>query len=424
VAATASAFDAWRAAATALDRSQLDDREKRARIEMASFQLQDIDHVAPLPGEDDQLAADRQILANAERLTRLSTEAYAALYEGDSAVLAMLAGVWKRVTELAALDPRFAPYLDVRDGQKSGLEDLAFFLRSYVSDLDASPARLQAVEDRLAALERLKRTYGPTLDDVRARHTSLREELAALDAGEERMAALDREERSARQAFVTRASQLAVARRTAARALASALEGELAELAMPNSRVEIRISTVDRPEEWTRNGTDIVEFFLSANPGEEPRALARIASGGELSRIMLALRTSVNVADPGRTLIFDEVDAGIGGAAADAVGARLQSLGRRQQVVCITHLPQIAARSGAHFHISKQVKGGRTTTRAARLDDGGREMEIARMIAGAEVSPQVLSSARELIALRSESEPKAKGERPELSRAKGRSRGA
>jgi DNA repair protein RecN (Recombination protein N) len=184
------------------------------------------------------------------------------------------------------------------------------------------------------------------------------------------------------------------------------------------------IATADR---WTNKGQDEVEFFFSPNPGEEVRPLARIASGGELSRVMLALRTLAKNDEPGRTLVFDEVDVGIGGAAADAVGARLQALGRRHQVLCVTHLPQIAARAGVHFQIAKQVRSRRTLTSVSRLDDSGREGELARMIAGAEVTPRVLASARELLAIRQVSETKAKGETPiraNQAKAKGRRSGA
>lgn len=423
---TAAAFDVWRAAWAARDRSQLDDREKRARIEMATFQLDEIDRIGPAAGEDDQLDLERGILANADRLARLSNEAYAALYDGEHAALASLALVWRRVADLAALDPRFVSYLADRDAVKSGLEDLAMFLRSYAADLEASPDRLQAVEDRLAALERLKRKYGPTLDDVLGRRCALGDELAALGAGEERAAALSSAERDARAAFLDRARALSATRRDGAGRLARALEIELAELAMPKSRVVVDIGGLDRPESWTSKGIDTAEFFLSSNPGEEPRPLARIASGGELSRIMLALRTVADRGDGGRTLVFDEVDAGIGGAAADAVGARLVALSRKHQVLCITHLPQIAARPAAHFQISKEIRGGRTSTHLRRLDQPGREAEIARMIAGAVVSPQVLASARELLATReSEVIAKAKGRDEGIrAKAKGRARGA
>ena len=402
----------------------MDDREKQARIEMASFQKDEIDRIAPLDGEDERLAAERTVLANADKLTRLSSEAYGALYDGETAALRSLAVVWKRVADLADIDPRFSKYLDERDALKASLEDLAFALRAYASDMDASPERLQSVEDRLAAIERLKRKYGPGLSDVMARRRALGDELAALGASEEHAAALEAREREAREGFLKRAQALSAARAEAAKRLSRRLEEALAELAMPHSRVDVRVRPLGSADSWTRAGVDEVELFLSANPGEEPRPLRRIVSGGELSRIMLALRTLVDAAPlSGRTLVFDEVDAGIGGAAADAVGARLQALARTHQVLCITHLPQIAARAGSHFQISKQVRSGRTLTLVTRLDGGGREVEIARMIAGAEVSSEVLLSARQMLAVRGESEIKAKTKVAPGTKAKGRSSG-
>jgi DNA repair protein RecN (Recombination protein N) len=427
VASVEASFDLWRSAHDALDRSRLEGREKRARIEMASFHLDEINRVAPSAGEDDRLEQERAVLANADRLGRLSNEAFQSLYDGDEAALARLAGVWKRVGELATLDPRFAPYLSERDAIKSSLDDLAMFLRSYTADLEASPDRLQSVEDRLALLERIKRKHGPTLDRVLARRDELAEELSALGASEERAAQLAAVERGAREAFVAAASSLSSERRRAAGALARDLEHALAELAMPKSRVAVRLDVVDRSESWSRRGIDAAEFLLSSNPGEDPRSLARIASGGELSRVMLALRTVAERDERERTLVFDEVDAGIGGAAADAVGLRLQRLAERQQVLCVTHLPQIAARRATHFHVSKDVRGGRTIARVTRLDADGRELEIARMIAGAEITSQVVASARELIAKRGTGEITAKAKPvsvPTQAKAKGRARGA
>jgi len=419
-----AAHDEWRAAANRLERSQLGGREKLARIEIATFHLEEIDAVAPRPDEDDQLAAERVVLANAEKLTRLSGDAYAALYEGDSAVLPGLATVWRRVGDLAEMDARFQPYLDQRDGVKSVLEDLAYFLRSYAADLDRSPDRLQMVEDRLAALDRLKRKHGPSLADVLARRRTLRAELDELGAGEDQIAKLEAEESRLREVFVAAAQHLSASRQAAATSLGDALARELAALAMPGCLVQIRVTRLENLAQWTAAGTDNVEFYLSPNPGEELRPLAKIASGGELSRVMLALHTLAATGDNSRTLIFDEVDAGIGGVAADAVGARLQALARRFQVLCITHLPQVAARAGTHFYISKTVRDGRTTSVVTRLDAAGREREIARMIAGADVSTQVLASARELLAGRGESENKAKGESSSGAKAKGRKRGA
>jgi DNA repair protein RecN (Recombination protein N) len=408
----------WRLTIDALERSQLSDREKKARIEMASFQLHEIEKVAPLEGEDERLSADKQVLANADRLSRLSAEAYSALYEGEAAVIGGLASVFKRVTELAALDPRFSEYADQREELKARLEDLAFFLRQYVSEIEASPDRLQKTEDRLAALERLKRRHGPLLSDVLAKADELRAELRELGASEEQAAVLVERERASREMFKRAANVLSQARRDAAGRLAASLERDLKQLAMPACRVEVRqTQAVDTA--WTNRGVDEVEFFISPNPGEDLRPLARIASGGELSRVMLALRMATLTHMERRTLIFDEVDAGIGGAAADAVGARLQALGRRHQVLCVTHLAQIAARGSVQFRIAKQVKSGRTSTVVARLEEEERVAEIGRMIAGASLSAQVLASAREMLdARRGESENSAKGESETAKRTK------
>jgi DNA repair protein RecN (Recombination protein N) len=419
------AFETWRHAAQALDRTRLDDREKQARIDIATFQLQEIDKAAPAAGEDAALASERAILANADRLSRLAGEAYAALYEGEHAALGALTAVWKRVAELAAIDPRFEPYAAARERVKPELEDLAFMLRGYAADLDASPGRLQQVEDRLALVERLTRKFGPTLDDVLARQRALRDELTALGASEERIAALDAEERASRDRFAARASALSSSRADAAARLGRALERTLADLALPKCRIDIRLRPSEAPADWTASGLDQVEFYCSPNPGEDLRPLAKIASGGELSRIMLALKTLASSEAPGRTLIFDEVDAGIGGAAATAVGAKLRALGRRDQVIGVTHLPQVAAQADAHFQVTKQVQGGRTLTILTRLDRAGRELELARMIAGAAVTPAVLSSARDLLDAKGESESETKSKPAAgLSRAKGRFRGA
>jgi len=418
-------FDAWRAHVQALDRTRLDGREKQARIDIASFQLQEIDKASPRAGEDERLASERVVLASADRVKRLTGEAYAALYDGPQAALGALAVVWKRVSELGDLDARFRSHLDARDSIKPQLEDLAFLLRSYAADLDAAPERLQQVEDRLAALDRLKRKYGPTLDEVLACQQALRDELASLDASEERVAALEHEERAARARFLERARHVSASRRDAATRLAGALEATLGDLAMPTCRVEIRCTPIDRPSDWSRTGIDGVEFFCSPNPGEDLRALTRIASGGELSRVMLALKTVADTGESGRTLIFDEVDDGIGGVAAMAVGSRLRALGRRAQVISVTHLPQVAAQADVHFQVAKRVAGGRTLTALTRLDAAGRELEIGRMIAGAVVTDAVRSSARDLMAAAGESESEVTTKAKLLARkAKGKTGGA
>jgi DNA repair protein RecN (Recombination protein N) len=385
-----------------LERSRMDAREKTARLDLIGFQLGEIESASPKAGEDEELAGIRQVLASAERIQGLCEESYAALYERDEAVLAGLGAVWKRIGELATIDPRFAPYLDARDRIKSELEDLAYFLRGYAAAVDASPARLEQVEDRLVLLERLKRKYGPTLQGVIDRGASLTRERDLLGGAGERAEDLQRALASASDQYLGMARELSQKRRRAAQGFATELEALLADLAMARTRFEVRFNPGELPAEaWSERGVDEAEFFVSPNPGEDLRPLARIVSGGELSRVMLALKTlSMKGGDsrPLKTLIFDEVDAGIGGRVADVVGARLRALGSRFQVLCITHLPHIAARGMTQFRIEKTMRGSRTITSVERLDEEGRVDEIGRMIGGAAVSEPVRATARELLA--------------------------
>ena len=408
----AAAFAAMQEVRAERERLMTGEREKAARAEFISFQLAEIDRAAPRAGEDEELMATRQVLANADKLQRLCADAYDSLYEGDSAALPALGNVWKKVGDLAALDGRFGPYLDARTTVKSQLEDLAFFLRSYSAAIEASPARLQDVEDRLALLERLKKKHGPTLDDVIGRREGLRRELHEIEHATERAAALDAALDRARSAYVEAATALSQKRRRAAVEFGKAIEKSLADLAMNRTRCDVRLTEAASDAQWSERGMEQGEFYLSPNPGEDLKPLARIASGGELSRVMLALKTLASTDAPGKTLIFDEVDAGIGGAVADVVGARLQRLARRCQVLCITHLPQIAAYGTTHYRIVKSVRGGRTVTQVERIDGREREQELARMIGGAAISPAVLTSAREMLASRAQAkgEAKAKGE--------------
>ena len=391
------AFARIQALTSERDRLAADLREKTRREEYLQFQLTEIRRAAPKPGEDEELSTSRQVLANAERLQRLCAEAYTGLYEGDGAALPALAAVWKRVGELASIDPQFQTYVSARDPVKSQLEDLAFFLRSYSAGIDASPARLQEVEDRLAVLERLKKKHGPTLQDVIATEAALARELHSLAHSGERASELDAELEIARTAYLRLAEALSSKRRAAATTFSARLVASLADLAMTRTRCEVRFAGSRGPDSWSARGMDEAEFYISPNPGEDLRPLARIASGGELSRLMLALKTLASTDAPGKTLIFDEVDSGIGGTVADIVGARLRELAGECQVLCITHLPQIAAYGGTHYRIEKALKGGRTITSVSRLGVRDREEELARMIAGAEVSASVRASAREML---------------------------
>jgi DNA repair protein RecN (Recombination protein N) len=439
VAPVRAMFETMRAAGEAVSRLRRTMADRDARVELVTFQLNELDRANLRAGgaggrpeleEDEELTALRKVLASAEHVERLCEESYASLYESDAAILAGLGHVWRRVSELAALDPKFQPYVDARDGIKAQLEDLALFLRRYADGIEASPARLQQIEERLALLDRLKRKYGPSLADVVARRDALRRELDDLRQGDDRIAQLDGEHAAAREHYLAAAGALGTARRRVAIRFARELERLLAELAMEHTRFEVRFvgaaETVPDESVWTVEGIDVAEFFVSPNPGEDLRPLARIVSGGELSRIMLAVKTLTFAArlesSPGAGsgprlgagapgLIFDEVDAGIGGRVADVVGRKLHALGSAFQVLCITHLPQIAAYADTHFQIDKRVDARRTSTTVRRLDDEGRVDEIARMLGGAEITEGLRASAREMLGERAGRKAKGESER-------------
>jgi DNA repair protein RecN (Recombination protein N) len=407
---------AWRELRDELARLQIDEREKAARLDLLRFQVGELQKAGLRAGEDDELAAAKRVLASAEKLQRLCSETYTTLYESDQGVLPQLAHVWRKVAELASIEERFQPFLDMRDSVKGQLEDLAFFTRDYAARIDASPARLQQIEERLVLLDRLKRKYGPTLGQVIGARDEFIRQIEVFEHADERVESLTQALDQASDVFLKRAQALSDHRTQAATRFARALEHALAELAMDRASFEVRLERSDASagqnnmqEGWTERGIDRAECYLSANPGEDPRPLARIASGGELSRIMLGIKSLAATDRPGRATIFDEVDAGIGGRVADVVGRKLRSLGRLSQVLCITHLPQVAAHATAHFRISKEVRQGRTLTRVAPLDKTQQIEELARMLGGAQVTAKARSSAIEMWEL-AQNEFMAKGE--------------
>lgn len=395
----AAAHSRWRDTETRLETLRVGARELAARADFLQFQLAEIDRVAPQAGEDELLRNERRRLANADRLLTLAGDAYATLYERDDSVVSALGTVWRQLDELAELDSVFLEQAAVRETVTPPLEDLAHALRSYAAAVEASPDRLAEVESRLADIERLVRKYGGELDAVLERRRTMAEEVQGLTDGETRRTALETEVAVARAAYVTAARALSARRVDTAGDLAPALEAELGHLAMPDGRVDIGIDTRLAEERWSSRGTDRVELLLSANPGEDARPLAAVASGGELSRVMLALKTLAATDAAGKTLVFDEVDAGIGGRAADRVGDRLRALGERYQVLCVTHAPQLAAHATAHFGVSKRVADGRTRTAVERLTRTERVAEIARLMTGS-ASSAALAGAAELLALK------------------------
>ena len=395
-------FRDLRAAEAALERLRGDRREAGRRREMLEFQATEIERASLAPGEEEALRVEKARQANAGRLASLSGEAYALLYDDEGAALSRLGQVFRRVEDLAAIDPSFQAFLDARAAALAPLEDLALRLRDYHDELEVSPGRLDEIEARLATLERLKKKYGATVDEVLAFGARCRRELEGAGSPEEQERALEERRERLAATYLERARALSKKRRAAALELRKRVEAELAQLAMEKTRFEVAFTPADPdealdPSQWTERGLERAEFLLSPNPGEELRPLARIASGGELSRIMLGLKSVVRSDAPGLTLVFDEVDAGIGGRVAEVVGRKLKAVAARQQVLCVTHLPQIAALADQHLAVRKRAERGRTVTTVDLLDADARAEEIARMLGGETITATARQHAREML---------------------------
>jgi DNA repair protein RecN (Recombination protein N) len=367
------------------------------------FQADEIEKAALQTGEEEALRREKALQANAGRLATLASEAYALLYDDEAAVVARLGQAYRRVEELAAIDSAFAPHLEARSSVQAQLEDLSLFLRDYQEGLQVTPGRLDEIESRLATIERLKRKYGETADEVIAFGERCRREAEELGNPEERERALAIERAEAAKHYLDAAVALSGRRHTAAADLEKRVAVELGQLAMEKTRFKVRFTpetpATDSAEtaKWGENGLEEVEFLISPNPGEELRPLARIASGGELSRVMLALKSVATADAAGKTLIFDEVDAGIGGRVAEVVGRKLKAIARTHQVLCVTHLPQIASLADSHWAVRKRVERGRTITEVRQLTAAERVEEIARMLGGESVTDAARNHAREMV---------------------------
>jgi DNA repair protein RecN (Recombination protein N) len=402
VAAVASLFTRWRAASHELAELERTAQEKLRQADLWSFQRNEIESVNPRPGEDEALDRERRVLRNVVRLEETAGAAYATLYENPESVATQLGAVVKRLEELARIDDGMCELVAAIEPARVAVQETAHGLRHYLGKLEADPARLEEIETRLAALEKLKRKYGAALEDVIAFCAQAVRQLEAIESSSERQTALGKEVAELAAAYQTAAGGLSVARKTAAQKLARKVTGELASLAMENTRVEIRVSA----SEWSVSGSDAVEILISPNLGEELKPLEKIASGGELSRVALALKTCVAPAHDRnsipRTLVFDEIDAGVGGGAAEAVGRRLKQLSASSQVLCVTHLAQIAGFAGHHYYVEKHAERGRTITTIDELDAKARTREIGRMLSGERVTPEALRHAEQLIRISTE----------------------
>jgi DNA repair protein RecN (Recombination protein N) len=395
------------AEAVAANAALKDFREKARQFgrerDTLRFQVDEIRGAALRAGEEDELREERARLRNSERLGELTAEA-AALLEGteddaDAAIVSRVRGLGKRLDEISRLDPSALKVSSSRHGELlAQLNEWAADLADYAASLDARPGRIDEVESRLALLERLKKKYGSSIDEIMTFLQENEARLAAIDDPESEERRLLKATAAAWSAYATLAAGLSKERRSVASKLQKAVARELADLAMDQCRFEVRFEPRGlTPEvDWSAHGLETAEFFLSANPGEELRPLKSVASGGELSRALLALQSLVN-AHPSGAVVFDEVDAGIGGAVAEAVGRRLSRVARERQVLCVTHLAQVSAFADRHYVVEKKVVRGRTLTEVREVSGRDRVREVARMLAGEVVTGSAEKNAEELI---------------------------
>jgi len=374
-------------------------------VDLWSYQRKEIEAARLAAGEDEALETEKRVLANSEKLYAAAMGAFEQLYEGGSSAEVALRAALRNVEELARYDGRFADAVQQVGSARAALGDVASTLRDYAEGINASPERLAEIEDRLALIDRLKRKYGHTVAEVVAFGEDVAQKLAEVEDRDEILKTLRADLEKASKEYQRGAAALTVDRKAAATKLAKQAEAQINTLAM-KVKFEVAVHSLANESEWTAAGWDAVECRISTNPGEPLKLLNEIASGGEMSRVMLALKVAVEEssakarkANPTpRTLVFDEIDIGIGGRAAEAVGHKLKSLSRGQQVLCVTHLPQIAAFADQHLVVEKRSADGRTRTQIRVLDDRARTHEVARMLSGAKVTDTSLQHAAQMIA--------------------------
>lgn len=398
-------YEEARTLRTRLDELVRRERERADLLELARFRVSELERAGLSPGEDEELKRERTVLANAARLAAAANESEQALYGGEGAALDILAGAETRLCEAAALDASLNGPMEMLKVARANLEEAAHALRAYGEKIEADPARLEEIDNRLQELSRLKRKYGGSLDEALRTLERSRDEIAELEGVAESKAETEVELNRALDRLLAAATGLSTKRKRAAVDLGRRMEAELKSLGMRSPAFEARLAALANGDgAFTREGValgpdgiDTVEFHLSPNLGQPPMPLARIASGGELSRVMLALKRLEAQRRGVATMIFDEVDAGIGGEIAQVVGRKLKQLARYHQVLCVTHLAQIAAFADRHFQVEKNEWRGATRSRVRTLEDGERAAEIARMLGGAAVSDKFRRAARELL---------------------------
>lgn len=402
--AVAEAYANWHEAQIKLNDLLQGEQDRLRMVDLWAYQRKEI-HAAQLAaGEDETLETEKRVLANAEKLYAAAMSAFDQLYEGGASAEVGLRAALRNLDELARYDSRFAESVQQLASVRATVGDIAATVRDYAEGINASPDRLAEIEDRLALLDRLKRKYGHTIDEVIAFGEDVARKLSEVEDRDEILRQLRAALEKASAQYRAAASELSSARKAASTKLAKLAEAQINTLAM-KVKFEVAVQSNQQEAAWTLTGWDKVECRISTNPGEPLKQLTEIASGGELSRVMLALKVAVEESSSKskkkttpRTLVFDEIDIGIGGRAAEAVGQKLKSLSRAQQVMCVTHLPQIAAFADQHLAVEKREDHGRTKTQIRVLDDRARTHEVARMVSGAKVTDTSLQHAAQMIA--------------------------
>lgn len=391
-----TAFVRWRQVDAKLADLAVNEQEKLRLLDLWIFQRNEIDNVKPRAGEDGELENERKVLQNVTRLQESAAAAFEALYESEGSASSQLSHALRRVEDLVRIDHTLTETVTSLKQSAILMDEAAYALRDYLGGLEADPKRLEEVESRLAKLDLLKRKYGGTVEEVLAFRDAAAVRVNEVENSAEHKAALEKELAAAANEYEAQARELSNLRATAAKQLSSQVEQELKGLAMAGTR--FRILVQDGP--WTASGIDEVTFLVAPNKGEELKALEKIASGGELSRIALAFKTAAQTNQQHEiphALVFDEVDAGVGGAAAAAIGRRLKKLSQTNQVICVTHLAQIAGFADHHYAVSKKEKKGRVATEIEELNREDRTREIGRMLSGDQVTPEALQHAEQLM---------------------------
>jgi DNA repair protein RecN (Recombination protein N) len=406
--AVAEAFARWRATTDKLDQLQSAEQDRLRMADLWRFQSKEIDQAALVAEDEDvQLESEKRVLANAEKLYTAAMSAHELLYESEGSAEGALGAALKHLEELARYDVRFQEPAQQLAAAKAIVEDVDAEVRDFADNINAAPGRLEEIEDRLAALDRLKRKYGQTLQEVIAFGREAARRLAEVENRDALLVELKAKQEQDAAAYLKVAAELSASRADAAKRLEKLAEAQINDLAM-STKFHVQVTAEKSSANWTSHGWDQVECLIATNAGEPLKPLHEIASGGEMSRVMLALKVTVEEAASKasgrkkkavlpRTLVFDEIDIGIGGRAAEAVGRKLKTLSKGQQVLCITHLPQIAAFGDQHFLIEKTEKRGRTQTEVRRMEDSERTQEIARMLSGAKLTETSLKHAAHLL---------------------------